>query len=572
MYSKIRQCHMSIWFKGISYTDKDARQSSLINDELVLGLSKYSNKSHHDGPETNDIQDVIITDIRGIGSDFRFPVSTTSLIIHNLRSPFRYLPINFIPPGLKHLSLACLAFDHNDPFLVDTIESFELVTPKVTGQIVLPSGLKSFVHRVTKGNSGYIPFRFVPFSSLVSLTTLEMRVKDIETGVLPASLTSLNLSFQDHLPKDFLKPLASLVNLELNAVMSYDTAANTGSSCLLDFRPLHSLKTLHFYYEFEDEGIPHGRPTLQYEPYTVDFIPATLHSLTIQYSSLACAAPLPSSLTYLDIGQCHGQLPVGLVPHGVTHLRIGSLGLGLQKGSIPTSVTKLSLGYYNGPTTSSFLPDSIKQLSWNRKYRDGRVPLPKQLEKLEWAGKRFEPLYGSQLNGCPVTLTSLTIPMSIDYIPRGRNYIFSLSDHFPNYQDGDDNHHLLLPPSIKHLTCRIEMGPGICCFRLDQVINQTNVERLTINFMNYNKHASFDIKRLDENNSQILMVDRRSIFGGFITQQRRSNQQPQQQQRQQQQPSEEAEEIQNNCNGYRPLYLCCGNSTNPFWSHQLPAT
>ncbi|EGG21024.1 hypothetical protein DFA_00893 [Cavenderia fasciculata] len=176
---------------------------------------------------------------------------------------------------------------------------------------------------------------------------------------------------------------------------------------------------------------------------------------------------------------------------------------------LPSSLIELALVKYQDAMPVGFIPNSVKKLTIKSSHD------PRTIEILP-----------------------LSIPSSVE--------ILSL----PLYNGPTTSEYL--PDSIKELVWNRETDtqtlPSKLETLLDQVINQTNIEKLSIS--RYGKRwLKATIKRLDKDNSRVLIVDNKSLIGGIISQSR--------------DPSN------NNSNEYTPIYLHIRKENNylPYWSH-----
>ncbi|EGG24162.1 hypothetical protein DFA_06308 [Cavenderia fasciculata] len=96
---------------------------------------------------------------------------------------------------------------------------------------------------------------------------------------------------------------------------------------------------------------------------------------------------------------------------------------------------------------------------------------------------------------------------------------------------------VVFPPSLTHLTVSGECS----VFRLDEVINHTNVRDFSISFTTTPTYQ-FSIQRLDKDNKNVLVLEKQTMTGGIITQRLKSTNNQQQQDDQQK-------------TQYRPIYL-----------------
>ncbi|EGG16968.1 hypothetical protein DFA_07949 [Cavenderia fasciculata] len=375
-------------------------------------------------------------------------------------------------------------------------------------------------------------------------------------SILPSSLTSLDLGIKGNIPSDLFQSLVSLEDLSINMHQNGDAMLN------LDLTHLHALKNFSMFTScselFTDATIKLPLSSSLKSIFISDFyklsnlstlfFPTTLEKLDMYLGPTDYeTVQLPKSLTRIAISPCQVPIPVGFIPSGVKSLSISSYDsreVEILPGSIPSSVETLSLIGYDGPTTSEYFPDSIKHLTWDR--QSTTQALPPALEKLLWG-------YATSISGdlscaLPSTIQQIEyhgvvqfpLPPSLtklecqfDPTCHIDNSYYSISKLNYCQKKQQDGPLLLLPSNQRKLKINME---GIVLddkdnpnhiskfsFRLDQVINQTNIEKLTINIYGMTWFKA-TIKRLEKDNSRVLIVDNKSLFGGIISQSRnRSN-------------------------------------------------
>ncbi|EGG15419.1 hypothetical protein DFA_10254 [Cavenderia fasciculata] len=505
-------------------TDRNNNNSNDNDNDIKIDSDTNSNSSsddiayHYEG-EMEQVQNVLVTvEDSTIESHPKIPSSTKSLIIHYNNDNFYAPPPNYIPPSVKDVVFHCEQFQCDQDFIPDTVESLEMNTNRLSGNVKLPSKLKSLVWKHNHSSYRNLSLDMIPFHNLSSLTTLKINIADYGNGVvvLPPTLTSLDLTFSDIIPDNLLQPLKSLTNLRIDG--EHITNINLQSQTCL--------KSLFLEEDFY-VNLPVTSTIVNLKVYgSVDFIPQSLESLQIGSDHLieqyqVNPNPLPATLRHLGIIVYHSSLSTSMIPDGVTSLvlDIGSSEQVELDGLIPISVEKLQLtglfGWF-GQATLSTLPNSIKSLKWtdNHDYRTISFSFPEHLETLEWMPGKIENV------SYPSSLTSL----SIEIPPHSGKIEFSLSKNHMINKNG-----MFLPPNIKYLTFICSALTNDVSFRLDEIIKQTNVQELTIqinedpdddfNFQIYEyKWATFSIRRLlDDKNPQVLIVDNQSMFGGFIT-------------------------------------------------------
>ncbi|EGG17452.1 hypothetical protein DFA_08447 [Cavenderia fasciculata] len=388
-------------------------------------------------------------------------------------------------------------------------------------------------------------------NQFVSLTELTLRtnfVSKISPGILPSSLTSLTLRTIEIPPRDTFLSLTSLVylNLDLKGVETeqsvYDEVMDEWDEVdekqpiqqlFLDLESLSNLKTLII----GDDNDP-----TEDKQYSLEItVPPSLIILHLFASSIQiptrCKMPL---LEKLYVQQCildHDRLclssscgpslkklalfeyldhPENKIPSTVEKLSIYKLyDENIDHCEFPPSLTHLSVkgGYINVQ-----LPDTLIKLKQHVKKHHFH-PLPRQLKKLVWHFDRegmtsnFEFPFnypphvetlqffdegGDYRTAIPSVTKHLSITLT-QFPPKQKKTlsIFSIGSKLalPIY------HSQWLPSNTTHLNCHLKdtLYDHHGAFRLDQVINNTNVRYLNIIVSNQ-QTFQFTIQRLDKDN------------------------------------------------------------------------
>ncbi|EGG21036.1 hypothetical protein DFA_00906 [Cavenderia fasciculata] len=117
------------------------------------------------------------------------------------------------------------------------------------------------------------------------------------------------------------------------------------------------------------------------------------------------------------------------------------------------------------------------------------------------------------IDNLPPTIKYLSILLNNTNNDRSQKYppIFSINSRLSNISQIQ-----WLPYNTTHLTCQLEITLQQGAFRLDQVINHTNVRHLCLIISDTILH--FSIQRLDTGKHKVLVLETKSISGGIITQ------------------------------------------------------
>ncbi|EGG18815.1 hypothetical protein DFA_02554 [Cavenderia fasciculata] len=269
------------------------------------------------------------------------------------------------------------------------------------------------------------------------------------------------------------------------------------------------------------------------------------------------------SIKKLYLKGCYKTIPPNIIPPSVQRVTFDTITIedkSLDNVIFPPCLTHLSIiGEYYHPVWN--LPPSLVKL----KQRVDKVPstLPQHLEKLAWGV--FETGKSSQTDlqfpsSYPPHLEMLDFynvdgPFTLDNIPpiikhlkvqmtRDRGQwpypkLFSIGSMMSKRIISQSPSELWLPQNTTHLTCNFKYFSENAVFRLDQVINHTNVRSLSIIIQDNTYYSDdhiytfqFSIQRLDTKNRNVLVLETQTLQGGIITQKSNNNQQQQQQQQQ----------------------------------------
>ncbi|EGG17450.1 hypothetical protein DFA_08445 [Cavenderia fasciculata] len=442
------------------------------------------------------------------------------------------------------------------------------------------TSLKYLKLEVTTESDDGIPFisKF-GLNGLESLTELNMRycaqMTGLVPGLLPKTLTSLTLSLMSVPPLDTFLSLTSLAKLDLGIYIHDDREEKEEDGDdveeevqeqqqqqqqYMDLETLHTLKTL----KLDIFNKTHHKLELCVPPSltTLDifckeaFIPSrctmpSLEKLYVHQSLLIdqrislesspslkklvlyeCDQPItpdntfiPSTLEKLSIYNENTESILGqgvVFPPLLTHLTIlGGDYEPIVHHILPESLVKLKVLVNNQPDPIS-LPIHLKKLVWiqpKTKIKDIVLlpsSYPPNLETLN-LGNIKDKFMIDKNN--PSTIKYLSMPLEIDNQKRHSNNvcIYSICSKFTNSILSQQQ---WLPINTTHLICHLDDRTK-SSFRLDQVINHTNVRYLTIAIAY--KPYIFTIQRLDTDNQNVLVLEKETLQGGIITQRKSIN-------------------------------------------------
>ncbi|EGG24161.1 hypothetical protein DFA_06307 [Cavenderia fasciculata] len=417
------------------------------------------------------------------------------------------------------------------------------------------------------------------FVSLTDLSFKNQFVSIIESDLLPISLTSLTLRFSSSNktpPRDIFHSLVSLVKLKIIFQNTLKEVEEEQEQAFIDLEHIPNLES----FKFTDNNF---HPSSRKYSFEIR-VPPSIKTLIILSDwvciPLQCVMPLletlrvygdilvdgrvsllsSPSLKKLVIDQCKVIIPANFIPSTVESVRIYSYEKDvdiLEQVVFPPSLSHLTV---TGYCKSVNLPQSLVKLKVDA--HKTSVSLPHCLKKLSYWGidKSFDLMtfpsnYPPNLetidlthihqnefviDNIPPSITNLLMPLakSSDWLYGGPT-IFSITSRLTKTVVSQQQQQWL-PPSITHLTCRIWEFPSNYnspkfVFRLDEVINHTNVRDLSIIITNSANQAptyQFSIQRLDADNRNVLVLEKQTVTGGIITQRRiiKNNQQQQQDQ------------------------------------------
>ncbi|EGG17444.1 hypothetical protein DFA_08439 [Cavenderia fasciculata] len=368
-------------------------------------------------------------------------------------------------------------------------------------------------------------------TQLVSLTDLSIKGYNtfgLGPGLLPSTLTCLSLKLISVPPRDTFALLTSLVKLKIS--FSIDQVEEHPQ--FIDLEDISTLETFKF---FENAGndieisLPPSLKVLDFLSYST-FIASRctmplLERLYVDSDQLISISAMSSPfLKKLTIRFCQQTIPDNVIPSTLEKLTLHQYKKGcLGNVVLPSSLIHLSIKGYYEPVQ---LPQSLvklKQVGDNL----SQVQLNSQ-DAYSVIPSSCPPPYLETLNLLPtwnLTIVEDLPPtikyLSISLIPATESSsIYSIASSFN--ESIITQQHQWLSTNTTHLTCRLSMPNQIdlkkAIFRLDQVINHTNVRYLSINIGKI--PFQFSIQRLDPDNLNVLVLETKSLQGGIITQHR----------------------------------------------------
>ncbi|EGG19285.1 hypothetical protein DFA_02072 [Cavenderia fasciculata] len=361
---------------------------------------------------------------------------------------------------------------------------------------------------------------------------------------LPISLTNLTLEM-DHIPSPtYFQPLTQLVDLKLMKFRKSDPSLYLDS--------LTALKSLKYYFYVVpiDPSMIRLPPNLLeythiHQPISslkTEFFPPTLTSLDMTFSDIDYTnVSLKTRLKHLKFLTIHtnSDLPMEFIPDSVKTLKIYSInGQNLIKGMIPDRVESLSLE--NIKTRFQHLPNSIKKLVLKDDpnvilYDNNPITLPNNLQEFSLIPGPYQNVFPHDIEFIyPPTLkvleygrvffTAAIKPFIKQPIPSSVNEFKYIASTWTSTFNNAIVHSIvedegfIFPSTITKLPVKIQPGTAFefLIFRMDYLINQTNIDQLIIDYTA--SHFQIDIRRLDQENNNVLIVGK-SLFGGIIHQQ-----------------------------------------------------
>ncbi|EGG18831.1 hypothetical protein DFA_02570 [Cavenderia fasciculata] len=423
------------------------------------------------------------------------------------------------------------------------------------------------------------------FVSLTELTLKSFFVLGIGPGLFPSSLTHLTLQPKEILPRDTFLSLTSLEYLDIDM---QEIRSEEGVELFLDLESLSNLKTLRIFdeclglYSLEI-NVPPSLKILTFDcqcahvPHRCSMLLLeelhAIQNVLVEEKISLLSLPLLNSLV---IDLC--DEPVWpTIPSTVKSLTISKYpNTDILTGIVyPPSLTELSIYGDNEPVK---LPASLIKLTQNIN-KDSLLPtLPTHLKELIWEYDQVEldpdvPESLSSVNYPPnlETLNLIDIPweFTLGNIPPVKELSLALREPMKPWMSDypifsiDSRISITdqpqwLPHNTTHLACRLDTRLTKCVFRLDQVINHTNVRYLSMVIDEEylpikigNMPFQFSIQRLDNESNNVLVLETNTLQGGIITQRKSINAQQQQQQQ------------------YDPIYLFFDIDSNKKWSRSV---
>ncbi|EGG20790.1 hypothetical protein DFA_00655 [Cavenderia fasciculata] len=438
----------------------------LHDDESTNGQSSQQSMSFNfDNQQqyNNQVSKVLLVSRYDPLDYITLPSSTRQLIIEQSNgdlSTFKNLE-SFIPSTVEHLEIDCECLDLSS-----------------TSNQVIPNTIKSLV---------------------IHLDDSIDQIGDYENEIcLPSGLESLTLRFGRTIPFNQLpfNHLLSLTTLEFTSKTVTTGVLPTSLTSLkinLEnppptdfFKPLPNLVTLHVQIFFiRRDSFIMDLESLQYLE-SLKFSTSQKVDINLPVSESLICLSLPFNSTKIS------HLPKSLEICDISYERLMAL---VQTTPLPTSLHKLQIQNCPHGVPVGVIPNSVKVLSF--------------------------------ASISTALIVEGSIPSSVEKLGLGR-YNGPTSPSF-------------LPDSIKHLTwrrgiARTESLPKnletltwkplmILSFgapdKLDDIINHTKVQELNLTLSSSSQvWVQLAIQRLDNDNSNVMMVDNQSIFGGFFKQKR----------------------------------------------------
>ncbi|EGG19137.1 hypothetical protein DFA_02384 [Cavenderia fasciculata] len=420
------------------------------------------------------------------------------------------------------------------------------------------------------------------FASLTELCIKSRFIRSDKIHLLPSSLTSLTLGRLGVPPKKAFYSLTSLLTLDIDL----DFDCQTEKQPFIDLKGLHNLESFKLDGNDYEQHICVDYTIKMTVPPSIKNLNTRLTCIKIHPQ---CTMPLLERLKVpqclllekkirlssspllkkLVIDSCFDKMPANLIPSSLEHLSIDKFSSDaniLDQVVFPPSLTYLSMkGTCIETVNRNRLPKSLIKLK--QLINDPVLPpLPQHLKEIIWKScnqfKNNKPLLvfpsstnnnnnnNNNNNSYPPLLETLNL-MDIcgDFtinVPPITKYLslqlkpFLAPDGIPFFSLGSKIDRSLmsqqsqqqqwLPINTTHLTCHLgektndkkKLG-----FRLDEVINHTNVRYLSLSKWHRDIPFEFSIQRLDPDNNNVLVLERHTLQGGIITQRKSINQQKQ---------------------------------------------
>ncbi|EGG19210.1 hypothetical protein DFA_02458 [Cavenderia fasciculata] len=377
--------------------------------------------------------------------------------------------------------------------------------------------------------------RNVKLSPHTSLKSLTLCYYEIETEKIPKAERSLSRKEEDH-PAINLEGLCNLKTLLLHGYIKLLERHDSNKRVEITVPP--SLEILSL--QFDCVEIPHRcvMPHLE-KLYILQRILIdgrislstckSLKKLVLcnSFQKMPADLTIPSTVERLTIRKINtsprNMLSQMVLPPSLTHLSVWG---DYEPIKLPDSLVKLKQEFHNDTVSQVIQLGHLKKLVWVsavkdlwvliKDRRDLKLPpsYPPNLETLNLF--RVSEDYTIQV---PPTIKNLGLRLTLQPgVARSHTYgypIFSISFRVPKDQPQ------WLPPTTTELTC-ILWNEQRAAFRLDEVINHTNVRDLTISFAS--QTLQFTIQRLDAENKNVLVLEKETLQGGIIRRDKTVNQ------------------------------------------------
>ncbi|EGG17344.1 hypothetical protein DFA_08339 [Cavenderia fasciculata] len=528
------------------FSFNDILKNSVSDQQIILPDKEKYNYDHQ------WIQDRISTVNRADKSNIK-----TALVMYSPKLKDLQKSLYDIP------SIETLFIDDDEPKLIKAMDLGSIsLLPNLQRLVVDSYKLNLGPHTTLKSLELHIDTKYplvdLGLIKLVSLTKLIFNnhfVTDIGPGLLPSSLTSLILRPKEIPPRNTFLSLTSLVNLEiyLESRVKYEGVQDHP---FIDLSSLSNLNTLLF--EYRNDPIETiGHRIEMSVPTSIKIL--KLYSNSIQIPS-KCSMPkldklyvhgsvlisgsvsllTSPSLKKLVMDNCQEMIPPNIIPSTVERLIINNYtaGLNIVKHVVfPPFLTHLAVtGNYetikHPPslvklrymlTEEQSLPQHLKQVSWEVSDAVEFLPtsFPPNLERLGIFD--FQGYFQMDI---PSTIKYLTIFLTPDpeskKQPWLNNPLYSINTSLTDMAISQPQ---WLPHNTTHLTCHVGGGGGDDVdpreygthqvFRLDEVINHTNVRYLSLRTTEIT--LQFTIQRLDNNNRNVLVLETQTLTGGIIS-------------------------------------------------------
>ncbi|EGG19205.1 hypothetical protein DFA_02453 [Cavenderia fasciculata] len=473
---------------------------------------------------------------------------------------------------LSSSSIETLFINQRFNSIVD-LASISQLLPNLQRLAVRSSGLKLGPHphltlkslRLDIGVGKPYPLIDLGLDKFVSLTELSFKsncVVGIAKGLLPSSLTSLTLRLQEIPPRDTFLSLTLLVKLKI--YLEHARIVDKTKEAFINLESLCHLKTLKFrnyiheknYYSIEITVPPSIKilslssdcvrvpqrcvlPQLEklvvYQGLLIDERVSLSSCPKIKKLFIYWDKVMPSNFNMI-IPETVERLSIEkficdqdilgqvVLPPSLTHLTING---DYEPVNLPQSVIKLKQMFDKDAISRSAQLGHLKKLVWIPGTNCTNLPFtsPPNLETLNLFGIEGDYI----IDHVPPTIKYLSIPLTKSF---DDDSIFSITSRIPipipSQQPSQQppQQQLWLPSNTTHLSCLICHDENSdVAFRLDEVINHTNVRYLTIT---YETTLQFSIHRLDNENKNVLILETNTLQGGIITQRKSIDSQQQQ--------------------------------------------